>query len=242
MVKITIRDSGWEERRLSDLGYRLKRFLYQEFIPVTKGVALGSGLVTLVLFILARLNLDFSPWIALFPGELPRTPWTLLTYPLFDQSLFSFLFALLWLWFVGGSLERTWGGRRYALLLLAVTLITGLVMSLVGWFVGGMVPIYGLWLPLVGLTWAWAETDPYREVLFWGIIPLKARWLAWLDAILIFTMYLPVHFLMGAASLSGILAFYLFRGRGSAGGYGGGSRNRWNSQNRFRRGRLRVIK
>lgn len=229
---------------MNDLGYRLKRFLYQEFIPVTKGLALGSGLVTLVLFIMARLSFDFSPWVALLPGELLRAPWTLLTYPLFDQSLVSMVFALLWLWFVGGSLERSWGGRRYALLVLSVTLITGVAMSLAGWVAGGMVSVYGLWLPLVGMTWAWAETDPFREVLFWGIIPLKARWLAWLDAILTFTMYLPVHFLMGLASLSGILAFYLFRGQGSSGGYGGRSRNRWNYRalDRFRRGKLRIIK
>lgn len=227
---------------MNDLGYRLKRFLYQEFIPVTKGLAFGSGLVTLILFILARFNLDLSHWVALIPGEVLHKPWTALTYPLFDQSLVTMIFAILWLWFIGGSLERTWGGRRYSLLLLGVTLITGVCMSLAGWLIGGMVPVYGLWLPLVGLTWAWAETDPYREVLFWGIIPLKARWLAWLDAVLTFLIYLPVHFLMGVASLSGILAFYLFRGNGSTGGYGG--RSRWNHRNseKFCRSRLRVIK
>lgn len=211
---------------MSEFGYRLRRFLYQEFIPVTKTIAIISGVMFLLSFI-PGVEFIFE-LLGLNPGNGFLMPWTLVTYPfLLYRDILSAIFAILWLWMAGGSLERSWGSQTYGLFLLLVTLITGVAMSLLGLLhlVGGF-SVSGLWLPLVGLTWAWAATVPDQEVMFWGIIPLKARVLAWIDAIITFFVYfrlgtaaattipLLAGLLVGLASLSGIAVTHLFTGNG----------------------------
>ena len=65
----------------------------------------------------------------------------------------------------------------------------------------------------MAITWAWAGIYPEREMLFFGIIPLKAMWLAWIYAAFTFFQYATNNWLMGFASLGGILVVYLFRGK-----------------------------
>ncbi len=188
----------------------LKYFLYKDFIPVTKGLIL-AGVITLFLSLFYR---PFFDLLSLSSATLSRYPWTIITYPLANQGI-SLIFAALWLWFTGGSLERTWGSLTYGIFLFLVTLVTGLLIMLVSWvFVPLPVKAAGFWLPLTSLTWAWAEIFRDRELLFWGLIPVKSQWLAWILAAMTFFSYSHYHFLLGAASLSGIGVVYLFCGRG----------------------------
>jgi membrane associated rhomboid family serine protease len=195
---------------------QIKRFLYQGFIPVTKSIMALTGVTFLLYWGLQLLGLGtYAGFLVLTPGNVIHLPWTLVTYPLLTPDPLGLLFGLIWLWFVGGNLERSWGSWLYLGFILSVTIVTGIVMSLVGWiFLGGMLAISDLWLPLVAVTWAWAWIYPEREMLFWGIIPIKAIWLAWINAAIIFFYYARTHWLLGLASISGILVVYLFRDRG----------------------------
>jgi hypothetical protein len=132
-----------------------------------------------------------------------------------------------------------------------VTLVTGLAMLLVSMFVMRFpIQIAGFWLPLTAITWAWAGIFRGQELLFWGLIPIRAEWLAWIQAALTFFSYFRLHWLLGVASVSGIAVVYLFRGSGPfARGFRywlwrrGFSFKGWTD--RFRRGkkrrRLRVV-
>lgn len=234
---------------MSDWSYRLKRFLYQEYIPVTKGLAIVSAVIFLLSFIPA-LNTFFLIF-SLYPATGLLAPWTLITYPFInDQGILSIIFGILWLWMIGGSLERSWGSRTYGLFLFLVTLITGLVIATfgrLGWVEN--IPIGNLWLPLLGLTWAWAQILPDQEVMFWGIIPLKAQVLAWINAAIIFVSYLRGGVMLSIACMTGIAVVYLFLDNGPFGrGFRykawsrgiSGQRNRREPKNG--RKRLRVIK
>lgn len=173
------------------------------------------GLFFLLYYSLQLLH--YESVIGLFtltPANVFHTPWTLITYPLINTDPLGLIFGLLWLWFIGGTLERSWGSWAYFLFTFVVTLITGLAMTVVAWlFMDPFFVIADLWLPLVAITWAWAGIYPDRELLFWGIIPIKAEWLAWINALFIFIRYVRSHWLMGLASICGILVVYLFRGR-----------------------------
>ncbi len=248
---------------LSDFRYRLRRFLYQEFIPVTKTVAIITGVLFLLSFI-RSLNFIFD-LLYLIPSTGFLKPWTLVTYPFaVNQDILSVVFGVLWFWMVGGSLERSWGSRTYGLFLFLVTLVTGVAMSLLGLLnLAGNFPVNGLWLPLVGLTWAWAAIGPDQEVLFMVVIPMKARVLAWIEAIITFLIYFQMGsaslvnyslikgLLAGLASISGIAVTYLFTGKGPLSrGYRywawkrkAAPKGRGDQKNRRTgRGRLRVIK
>lgn len=223
--------------------YRFVSFLKQGAIPFTKLIIVLSGFS----FIL-NLIFSISGILALVPANLPEFFWTFLTYPLVSpgMDLLTLIFSCLWLWFVGGSLERTWGTRLYGIFFIMVTLVTGGAMALVAIVTKiAFYPIIGLWLPLVGITWAWATVYPEREILIWGIIPVKAFWLAWIDAGITFFNYWQVNgnIFFGLAALSGIILVYLF---GDTGKLGRGLRYRsWRREERYpkrRRSRLRIIK
>src|SRR5689334_4567418 len=85
--------------------------------PLTRGVKWLGG-ITLAVSILVvtlgfrgdalRVRVHFSP------GEFFRGSfWTPLTYTFLNPEPLSLLFGLLGLWFVGASLERMWGTRRF---------------------------------------------------------------------------------------------------------------------------------
>jgi membrane associated rhomboid family serine protease len=226
---------------LNNLYWRIRRFLFQEFTPVTKTLLSLGALCFVLGFILPVLR----DWLVLTPRSIPMNLWAVLTYPLVNPDLISLLFAILWLWFIGSSLERTWGSPRYALFLGLLAGVTGLAMVLVEIWLGIFQPIYGFWLLSVGITWAWAELNPGRELLFWGIIPIRARWLAWLNALMIGYSYLQTYWLLGLASLSGILIAYWFVGSGGRGYRSGPKRDSqsWleERRRRNRRKRFRII-
>lgn len=227
--------------------YKLIRFINEGAIPVTKSILVLSGLSFMLNLLLGGLNIvNVSSLLALVPANLPGFFWTFLTYPLVSSLNFDFLTLILsglWLWFVGGSLERTWGTRVFGFFLIMVTLVTGGAMALVEIVTKiASYPIIGLWLPLVGITWAWAAVYPEREVMIWGIFPVKALWLAWINVGLTFFTYLRVNLLLALAAISGIILVYLF---GDTGKLGRGLRYRsWRREERpkSRRNRFRIIK
>ncbi len=227
--------------------YKFTRFINEGAIPFTKLVLVLSGLSFVLNLLLESLNIiSLSSLLALVPENLPGFFWTFLTYPLVNPT-FDFLtliFSGLWLWFVGGSLERTWGTRMYGFFFILVTLVTGGAMALAAIVtkIPGY-PIIGLWLPLVGITWAWAAVYPEREIMIWGIFPVKAYWLAWIDAGITFFNYLRVNLFFALAAVSGIILVYLFGDTGKL-GRGLHYRNR-RQEGRYpkaRRSRLRIIK
>lgn len=222
---------------------RFYRFINEGAIPFTKLILVLSGL-SFILTSLLKNIINLTSLLALVPRNLPGFFWTFLTYPLINLDFLSLIFAGLWLWFVGGSLERTWGTRIYISFCLSVTLVTGGAMALAAIITKiPYYPVIGLWLPLVGITWAWAKVYPEREVMFWGIFPIKAIWLAWLHAGITFFNYLKVNIFMALAAISGIILVYLF---GDTGRLGRGLRYRnWRRETSYKkakRSRLRIIK
>ena len=232
----------------------LRYFLYREYIPVTKGIIVGSVVLFLSHYLLSLFGLNLFALFVFKPDRWFFRPWTLLTYPLVNPDPLSLIFLLLWFWYIGGSLERSWGGQTYGFFLGLATAVTGLAFTLVSWLfplryiLGG---IAGLWLPLTGLTWAWAKLYPDRELLLWGLFPLKAQWLSWLQAGIVFFNYFRFNLAYALAAVSSIAVVYLFSGRGPfAHGLrywawthnltGGGWREK--IRNRWRRRRFKVAK
>lgn len=109
----------------------------------------------------------------------------LLTYPLVETQLMSFLFNSLVVWFIGSELERQWGGRIYLRFLLINVLGVALVFSLINFiFFFGTTPFF---TPLSGLTGinfamliAYSLLYPDRQMSFMMIFPMRARTFCWI--------------------------------------------------------------
>jgi membrane associated rhomboid family serine protease len=135
--------------------------------------------------------------------------WTLFAYPLLTPNFFRVVFGCLWLVWVGGSLERSWGTFRYTIFFFALTAISGL-----GLFVGSLIlhseaVIVGLWIPVTSMTVAWATINPLLTVMIYGLIPVQARWIAIFEVGVIYFVYYDGAPLLGLFALLGPLAAYV---------------------------------
>lgn len=111
----------------------------------------------------------------------------LLTYPLVETHLMSFLFNSLVVWFIGSELESQWGNRVYLRFLLINVLGVALIFSLINFvFFFGTTPFF---TPLAGLTGinfamliAYALLYPDRQMSLMMIFPMRARTFCWILA------------------------------------------------------------
>jgi membrane associated rhomboid family serine protease len=137
--------------------------------------------------------------------------WTLLTYPLVSVNPISLLFYGLMMWWVGGSLERSWGTRFYAIYFGLMSVITAVGLSAAA-FLTNSEFIIDNWLPLAALIVAWCMLNPNEEIRLYGIIPILAKWLALGEVLLIFFIYSNfgerMNLLTGMCALTGCAASF----------------------------------
>lgn len=151
--------------------------------PVTAAIVAGMAIGFLASFISGgRLLL---PLLAFDPGG---APWTLLTYPFAypPGAIFSVLFGALWLWGIGGSVERELGSQRYAAFFFAMTVLGAVGLWLGSVLTGVSQPLVTAWMPTAAVTVAWGTRNPSLPLTFMFVLPLTGRWLAWLAAIFVF--------------------------------------------------------
>lgn len=94
-----------------------------------------------------------------------------------DTSLIFIIFALYFYWLIGSALERAWGTFRFNLYYLC---------GIVGAIISGLITGYATNNYLnMSLFLAFAFFYPEFEVLLFFILPVKIKWLAYIDAALI---------------------------------------------------------
>ncbi|MEN6370686.1 MAG: rhomboid family intramembrane serine protease [Armatimonadota bacterium] len=187
-------------------------WLLVDKIPVTKLIILLNFL-TLVLGSLCHATR--GPLVDAFVFGTPialKTPWTAVTYPLASMCCMSicFFFGLFWMWIAGGCLERSWGSRRFAFFFFAMSVVSALGIYLGASMTGAAVVLTGLTLPLSGLTIAFALQNPDDTVLFGFIIPMKLKYLAVLDVIIVLVGYGVTNPILGVSALLGCAFSYWF--------------------------------
>jgi membrane associated rhomboid family serine protease len=120
--------------------------------------------------------------LVLVPALVPVRPWTLITYMfLHDRSGFAhILFNMLALYFFGSRVEQRIGSRHF-ILLYFVSGVAGALLSLVftprAFIIGASGAVFGV-------SFAFAYFWPRERIYIWGVLPVEARWLVILTAII----------------------------------------------------------
>lgn len=152
--------------------------------------------VTIAILVLAVLNF-LASWISgggvwnaslLFdPRHAGHLPWTFLTYPFAvnPADIIGIFFMVYWMWMIGAIVERELGTARFLIFMGVMTVLPAVMMWVSFISFGHFIPLYGLYLPVAGVTIAWATRNANATMLFMMIIPIKAKWLAWLTAALV---------------------------------------------------------
>ncbi|MBR2459711.1 MAG: hypothetical protein IKB34_00560 [Clostridia bacterium] len=125
--------------------------------------------------------------------------WRLLTFLfLYDGgNIFYFLLFAYFYWWMGSSLEGYWGKTRFC-----TYYYIGILTVILSGFIAGYTTATYLNLSLF---FAFAMLDPNHELLIFFILPVKIKWLAWLDA----AYFIFMFFISGWAGKAAIVAAFL---------------------------------
>jgi len=189
-------------------------WLFADRIPVTKLLIISNAVTFLAIALFrgggALYDLSFgSGWVI-------RKPWTAFTYPLIGHcpSPISLLFAGYWLWVAGGSLERSWGSQTFSIYFFGMSAVSALGLLLGSLLLGVPTGAVGLWLPLAGVTMALAALNPEEQILFFFLIPLKLKYLAFIDVAAVLIGYGQISPVLGVFALAGCaFSYWYVRGR-----------------------------
>ena len=170
--------------------------------------------------------ISFNPYLIMH-GQI----WRVITWVLMPPSSLD-LFTVIMLFFyysLGTALERTWGDFRYN-----VYILSGLIFTIIGsflvYFVGqatglasynGMLldaRIYGYLISAsvstyyinMSIFFAFAASYPDMQIMLYFIIPLKIKWIAYLDAVFIAYRLVVAPWYAKIVILVSLLNFLLF--------------------------------
>lgn len=147
-------------------------------------VVIGNVIVYLLTVFSNPVAVSFLrfDWQAIAHGEL----WRLVTFIFFSgyTSMRDVIWLALFLYLyymIGTTLEREWGTAKFNLYYLSGVVLTALTGVIIG-LIFGNAWISGADYVNLSMFFAFAVLHPDVQFLLFFIIPVKVKWLAWLDA------------------------------------------------------------
>ena len=167
-------------------------------------------IVTTMLFVAIFdmvIGFPLSSWIALVPSLVAKGQiWRLITFIFLPpaSSPITLIISLYFYYFIGSTLERVWGTFRFN-----VYYICGIL----GCIIAGLLTGYGTNTYLnLSLFLAFAYLFPEQQVLLFYIIPIKIKYLAYLDWALFAVSLIFGSWSTRGAIIASLINFFLFFG------------------------------
>lgn len=156
--------------------------------------------------------LYFNP-AAFLQGQV----WRLITFVLVPTTggVIWLAVSLYFYYFIGSALEREWGAGRFTIYYLSGMVLTALYAIVWYLITGQAIGVTAHYLNL-SLFFAFATLWPEQRVLLFFFIPMKMKWLAWVDAAL-FVYEIVSYLAMGVPGLAlvpivAMLNYFVFCG------------------------------
>lgn len=162
---------------------------YQSRQIVTPGTVAILALIVVGFLISFFTNgITLAPEIGFEPSIAWQRPWSFLTYPFaYSPGAFlSVLFICLWLFSMGGSVEREMGTLKFCVFWVVMTVLGALFLLIGAKLTGFQGALYGAFMPTAAVTVAWGTRYPETTIMVMFVIPLKGKWIAWIAAGLLF--------------------------------------------------------
>lgn len=165
----------------------------------------------LIVFVLAKMDAELIPLLDLdADGILRGQIWRLLTFIFIPRtnSIIFILFAVLFLWFISDGLEHEWGPFKVNLYVAACHVCLVLL---------GLIPVIGILVAMIApmilfssLFFAFAAIYPDQVIHLFGVIPVKAKWLALANAGILAVIAIRAPFAIPLIALSFLPFFVVF--------------------------------
>ena len=188
----------------------LNRFCYKHprfGIPNLMNIIVMGSVLVYLLDMFSQNSFSSLLYFSL-PHILHGQVWRLITFvfiPL-NSNLVWFALSTYLYWMIGTTLEREWGSTKFTLFY-----VMGVVLNMLLGFLTGYATMTYVNLSMF---FAFATLYPNTQFLIFFFIPVKVKWLAWLDAALfawsILQYLIGGHFLMALIPILAILNYFLF--------------------------------
>ncbi len=206
---------------MNKLRSMIDRFCYNHpnfGIPNLMLFIIGGNVIVYIMDMLSNFTfsgvLSFVPY-AIFHGQI----WRLLSFIFVPESAGNpLLFAIMlyFYYFIGSNLEQQWGTARFNVFYFSgvvLSILTGLLIGLLG---GGMMVTASMEYVNLSLFFAFTTMYPDMTVLLFFIIPVKMKWLAWVDAAFfavgVIQSLFAGQFLLALIPIIALLNYFIFFG------------------------------
>jgi membrane associated rhomboid family serine protease len=193
------------------------RPITERLSTVIKFLVITDALVyAFYLFASPQVKQFMAEHLAISRGILSGEIWQPLTALFIHSSFLNFFFNMVGLWFVGATVERHVGTRKF----LAIFLITGVVANLVivGWSVmtGFWPPADGCGSAVIALYVAFGTIYDRTPVRVLGALVLEARVMTWILMGFVALMDLAsgIHAYLMAHLVAMLMGYLMVGGRG----------------------------
>ena len=167
----------------------IDRFCYKHPNFGIPNLMLWVVIANVLVFVLDLFsNGTFSGILTFIPALIFRGQvWRLLTFvfvPSFGSNILFFAISAYFYYFIGTRLEQQWGTARFNFFYFSGVVLAILVGLIAGLVTGGSIETATMEYINLSLFFAFASLFPDMTVLLAFIIPVKVKWLAYLDAAL----------------------------------------------------------
>lgn len=165
-----------ERNDILNLLNKMERKFGKFYIPnLMLYIIIGSVIVFAFDYLFPELYISsflYFDRAAIMQGQV----WRILSFMIcpFSSNPIFMLISSYFYWLIGSQLEQVWGGFRFN-----VFYFTGVIGTMIGGFITGYASAEYLNLSLF---LAFAMLFPNEQFLLFFFIPVKAKWLAWIDA------------------------------------------------------------
>ena len=167
----------------------VERFCYRHPRFGVPKLMLALALATAAVYLISMMDPSgaFLSALAFEPGRILRGEvWRLISWMILPSTWsFWLLIALYFYYFIGSTLESVWGAGRFTVFYLLGALLHVIVGFLLYFIFGWSLYLHPYYLNM-SMFFAFATLFPEQRVLLFFIVPIKVKWLAIADALLIF--------------------------------------------------------
>ena len=153
--------------------------------------------------------LSFS-WAGLKQGQL----WRLLSFSFLptDTRPFWLLVSCYFYYWIGSTLEREWGTAKFTIYYLSGVLLTALGAVITSLITGYDWQVAGATYVNFAMFFAFATLYPDAQVLLFFFIPVKIKWLAYIDAAFFIFEMIATPFPFNLLPLIAMFNYFIFFG------------------------------
>ena len=145
----------------------------------------GNVIVYLLMMFTQRADANALAFLSLNTAAVLRGElWRIVTYVFVPGSsnLFMLLISLYFYYWIGSTLERQWGTPKFTLYYISGVLLTAVGVLVASLISGQNYVVSGSAYVNLSMFFAFAFLFPNTQVLLFFFIPIRMKWLAYLDA------------------------------------------------------------